>query len=60
MGTLMIIIVVLIFYFVPVMTAAERENKNIASIAVLNIFLGWTVLGWIVALIWAVKNGDKK
>lgn len=43
-------------YFVPHAVAVCREQENSASIFVLNLFLGWTVLGWIIALIWAVKN----
>jgi hypothetical protein len=46
---------VLVFYFLPAITAAIRQRQP-AAIFILNLFLGWTVLGWIIALIWAATN----
>jgi hypothetical protein len=46
---------VLVFYFIPAITAAIRQRQPVA-IFILNLFLGWTVLGWIIALIWAATN----
>jgi hypothetical protein len=43
-------------YFVPTMIAVGRKHANSGAIACLNCFLGWTVLGWIGALVWAVSN----
>ena len=31
-------------------------NDLITAILLLNFFLGWTMIGWIVALVWAVKT----
>jgi hypothetical protein len=47
-------------YFVPLFIAILRKHKNIAGIAVLNIVLGWTLIGWVVALIWAVLAGQEE
>ncbi len=33
--------------------AAVRNHHQGGAIIVLNLFLGWTVLGWIMALVWA-------
>jgi hypothetical protein len=41
-------------YFVPSIVAFSRNHHNAAGICVLNIFLGWTVIGWIGALIWSL------
>ena len=41
-------------YFLP--TIAGRHKHNASAIALLNLFLGWTVLGWIIALVWAASN----
>ena len=43
----------LIVYFWPTFYAAKRQHKNIKSIAVLNLFLGWTLIGWVAAFVWA-------
>ncbi len=42
-----------LIYFVP--TIAGWKTKYATGILLLNLFLGWTVLGWIGALIWAVS-----
>lgn len=40
-------------YLFPTLVALGRGKKNSAAIGVLNVFLGWTFLGWVVALVWA-------
>jgi hypothetical protein len=40
-------------YLIPSYVAWRRHHLNTLSILLLNIFLGWTGLGWIAALIWA-------
>ncbi len=44
------------FYFVPTVIATRRNASNVAWIVVLNLVLGWTVLGWIAALVWACTD----
>jgi hypothetical protein len=41
------------FYLLPALIGQSRHHHQRTAIWVLNIFLGWTVLGWIAALIWA-------
>ena len=47
-----------IFYFLPSIIALARGKRSTLSIFILNFFLGWTLVGWIVALVWAVKVDD--
>lgn len=54
---LLIIILGLSIYFLPAIIG--RKHRNFSSILLLNLFLGWTFIGWIVAIIWAVSK-DKK
>jgi Superinfection immunity protein len=49
----------IVFYFLPGIVAIGREHPNTTSIFVLNLFLGWTLVGWVIALVWAVGNIDK-
>jgi hypothetical protein len=44
----------LVFYFLPAIIALVRHKRNGISIFLLNFFLGWTLVGWVVALVWAV------
>lgn len=43
-------------YLLPTYEAWARKHKSFSSIALLNIFLGWTLLGWVGALVWACKS----
>jgi T4 superinfection immunity protein/putative oligomerization/nucleic acid binding protein len=51
-----LIILILIFYFFPSIIAFSRSKSNTAAIVMLNLFLGWSFIGWIIALIWAVSK----
>ena len=45
--------VVLVLYFLPSIIALLRRHQ-VMAIILLNLLLGWTALGWIVALVWSV------
>lgn len=32
------------------------DHRNASGIFLLNLFLGWTLVGWVIALVWAVSN----
>lgn len=54
-GALYVTIMVAL-YFLPVLIAAGRSHRNFASIALLNLFTGWTLIGWLAALIWSASD----
>lgn len=41
-------------YFLPAIIAAARHTHNAMGILMLNLFLGWTGVGWFVALLMAI------
>ncbi len=41
-------------YFLPTIIAMIRSHPNVVAIGLLNLFLGWTAIGWVGALVWAV------
>jgi len=45
-----------VMYFLPAILALARNKRDTLSIFLLNLFLGWTLIGWVVALVWAVKT----
>jgi hypothetical protein len=49
-------LVALILYFLPSMIAFARHHRNAVAILVLNLFLGWTFLGWIISLVWSFTS----
>ena len=54
---LIIIVVSLFLYFLP--TVIGWRKRNATAIFVLNLFLGWTFIGWIVALVWACTQDSR-
>ena len=40
-------------YFLPLAVARLFQHERMRQILMLNLLLGWTVIGWIAALIWA-------
>ncbi|MGO4630356.1 superinfection immunity protein [Streptomyces sp. 2RAF24] len=54
------VIVLALPYFVPTVVAVVRSVPNRGSVIVINVFLGWTVLGWIVALAMAARSGPPR
>jgi T4 superinfection immunity protein len=45
-----------VMYFLPSILALARSKRDLVGIVLLNFFLGWTMIGWVVALVWAVKT----
>lgn len=43
----------LAIYFAPTINAAKRRHPNFNPIFIVNLFLGWTLIGWVVALAWS-------
>ncbi|MCX6786855.1 MAG: superinfection immunity protein [Candidatus Kaiserbacteria bacterium] len=43
----------LIIYFLPGIIAERRGHPQRTAITTLNLFLGWTLIGWVIALVWA-------
>jgi hypothetical protein len=54
------IIIGLFFYFLPTYVARSRNIGSASNgVLVVNLFLGWTILGWVVALAWAASATPK-
>ena len=58
--SLIFIFVVLPLYFLPTILANRRDHPQFQGLLVANIFLGWTFLGWVVCLVWSLKNYSKE
>jgi len=49
----------LIIYFIPSLVAFKRDAASRWGIFIVNLFFGWTLLIWIIALIWACEGRRK-
>jgi hypothetical protein len=39
--------------------ARRRRHRNENAVVILNILLGWTFLGWVLALVWACTDNTR-
>jgi T4 superinfection immunity protein/uncharacterized protein UPF0547 len=46
-------------YFIPSFVALMREHHQRGAIIALNLFLGWSLIGWVMALVWAFTATTK-
>jgi hypothetical protein len=53
-GPSVLVIGAFVLYFLPAFIA--RDKPNATSVFVINLFFGWTFIGWVIALAMAVSN----
>jgi hypothetical protein len=47
---------IIVSYWIPTIVALVRHVPNKGSVIVINAFLGWTIVGWVIALAMAVRT----
>ena len=47
-------------YFAPTIIAVLKRKRNWLAIFLVNLFFGWTIIGWILALIWSVLHEERR
>lgn len=47
-----------LMYFLPTIIAANRGHE-VAGILLLNLFFGWTVIGWFALLLWSLISAPR-
>lgn len=52
-----IILSIICIYFIP--SAVAKGKKNWSAIFTLNLLAGWTLVGWVIALVWALTKDEK-
>jgi hypothetical protein len=50
--------ILLFIYFIPAYVGRKHPQSD--AIVMLNLFLGWTLFGWVVALVWATTQPKPK
>ena len=56
MEMFVLLVIIAVVYFAPTIIAVRGDHKNQGAIAVLNLLLGWTFLGWVAAMVWSVAK----
>lgn len=51
-----VVLVAIVVYLLPTLVAAGRGVPNLGSIVAVNLLMGWTLAGWVVALALALRD----
>ncbi len=57
---IIIVLAALWIHFMPTVEAYRTDHPQRRAIAMLNIIGGWTVIGWIGAMVWAHTARDQR
>ena len=55
-----LLIAAIALYFLPFAVAKSRKHHQSDAILLTNLFLGWTGIGWLAALIWSATATEGK
>jgi hypothetical protein len=50
----------IVAWLLPILIAKKRKHPNFASIAIIDLLLGWTFIGWVACLAWSVSNFERR
>ncbi|MCP9877933.1 superinfection immunity protein [Cyanobium sp. A2C-AMD] len=53
-GVVLVILIAFEIYFLPSTFSFNRDQPNKFAILALNLFMGWTLIGWVVCLVWSL------
>ncbi len=54
--TLTGVLIIGLLYFLPTICAWARHHHNAPAITATNLLVGWTLIGWVVALVWSLTR----
>lgn len=58
-GGIILLVFAFVAYFFPAFVADRRDVPNKGSVRVINLFFGWTLIGWVIALAMAMAGESK-
>jgi predicted PurR-regulated permease PerM len=59
MGMFLFLVAAILGYLFPSIVARLRRHQNTNPILIVNLLLGWTVLGWIACLAWSASSNTQ-
>lgn len=55
-GTLLGFFLALLIYFIPTIIVMVTRHRSATPIVLLNLFAGWLLIPWIIALVWSLRR----
>ncbi len=59
-GFALICLATVYVYFLPTLIAHSKRSEQVGVVLIINLFFGWTLIGWVVALCFAFWKGEKQ
>jgi hypothetical protein len=56
LGFLLVVLLIALYFLPAIISASRGKHSNRSAILALNLLLGWTLIGWVVALVWALAQ----
>jgi Superinfection immunity protein len=60
MGIGLLLVLLFVPYWLPTIIAFVRHQPSRGGILALNLFLGWTFIGWVLALVWSLSDNSAR
>ncbi len=60
MGVGLLIALLFVPYWAPTIIAFIRKHPSKTAVLALNFFFGWTFIGWVAALVWALSDNSAR
>jgi hypothetical protein len=57
---LLVLAGILALYFLPTLIAVNRAHRNAGPIFVINLFLAWTFVMWVIVLAWSFSDNTRQ
>ena len=51
---------VLAIYIFPSLIAFQTRNRSTPIIVIANLLTGWTIVGWLICMVWATRDTDPR
>jgi hypothetical protein len=58
MGLGLFIAILFVPYWAPTIVAFVRKHPSKGAILAVNFFFGWTFIGWVISLVWALSDNS--
>ena len=52
----LVVVVLVALYWLPTIIARRRRVPALSQVAVVNLLAGWTVIGWVIALVLSLRE----
>lgn len=60
MFTMLAFLCAVAMYFLPAIIAHHRRHVSSGAIVLVNLLLGWSIIGWIVCFAWACSGNTRR